>query len=72
MTKIEPFFKFVFKKMLFGRVSHELKCFSDHGFDTADITPLGAPSLKISSHLDVICSSYGVKSAKKWLKIDYN
>ena len=48
------------------------KCFNDHQFYTAYVTPLGTPYLKISSQMVKNCRVQWVKSAEKWSNIDYN
>ena len=70
MAKIAPFL--VFKKILVETLPHAQKCFNDHQFYTAYITPLGTPCVKFSSQMDKNCRVQGVKSAEKWSNIDYN
>ena len=72
ITKIELLFSFPEKKILVETQPHVQKCFNDHQFYTADVTPLGTPCLKISSQMDKNCRVQGVKSAEKWSNIDYN
>lgn len=62
----------IFPELLFGRVPPAQTYFNDH-FSTPDLTKPRACSIKVSSHLNIICRSLEVKSAPKkdeiWLQV---